>query len=295
MYVKLTIQERLKDLRKERGLILDELAEQTGLSRSALGDYENNEYKDISVFAIKTLAQFYGVSIDYLLGETEMKNHPNTELSALHLSDDMVDLLCSGRLNNRLLCEMALHPAFSQLMTDIEICVNRIADMRINQMNQVLEKARETVMQHHDAAETDIDMRTLELAQVSEDMFYGHVIQKDLETIIRDIRTAHESDSTTADEDPSTAMVQEYANDIEAIAASDAPMDEKRTMIAARTLQIDYKTMSDEEKRVLGKLSFRSPVFEDYFRKYKMGKPLNFSTSRPVGKHSKGKTRPKRK
>ena len=37
MQVKLTIQERLKDLRVERDLTLEQLAEQTGLSKSALG------------------------------------------------------------------------------------------------------------------------------------------------------------------------------------------------------------------------------------------------------------------
>jgi transcriptional regulator with XRE-family HTH domain len=36
----LTIQERLKDLRVERGLTLEQLAEQTGLSKSAPGSYE---------------------------------------------------------------------------------------------------------------------------------------------------------------------------------------------------------------------------------------------------------------
>ena len=34
---------------------------------------------------------FYGVSTDYLMGLTENKNHPNTELQSLHLSDDMVE------------------------------------------------------------------------------------------------------------------------------------------------------------------------------------------------------------
>ena len=43
----LTIQERLKDLRVERGLTLKELAEQTGLSSSALGSYEADDTKDI--------------------------------------------------------------------------------------------------------------------------------------------------------------------------------------------------------------------------------------------------------
>ena len=39
----LTIQERIKDLRVERKLTLKELAEQTGLSSSALGSYEADD------------------------------------------------------------------------------------------------------------------------------------------------------------------------------------------------------------------------------------------------------------
>ena len=97
MQPKLTVQERLKDLRVvDFDLTLEELAERTGLSRSALGKYESDENaKDISPFAILTLAKFYGVSTDYLLGLTENKNHPNTELNALHLSDDTITVLTS--------------------------------------------------------------------------------------------------------------------------------------------------------------------------------------------------------
>ena len=69
MYAKLTIPERLKDLRVvDKHLTLEQLAEQTGLSKSALGKYETDDYKDISPFAIATLADFYGVSTDYLDG-----------------------------------------------------------------------------------------------------------------------------------------------------------------------------------------------------------------------------------
>ena len=38
--MELSIQERLKDLRVERGLTLEQLAEETKLSKSALGSYE---------------------------------------------------------------------------------------------------------------------------------------------------------------------------------------------------------------------------------------------------------------
>lgn len=117
----LSIQERLKDLRVERGLTLGQLAEQTGLSKSALGSYETEDFKDISHYALIRLAKFYGVTADYLLGLSEMKNHPNADLADLRLSDEMIDLLKSGRIDNTLLCELAAHPDFPRLMADLEI------------------------------------------------------------------------------------------------------------------------------------------------------------------------------
>lgn len=209
MHYKLTIPERLQDLRKERHLTLERLAEQTGLSRSALGKYESDDYKDISPFAIATLAEFYGVSADYLMGLTENKNHPNTELQSLHLSDDMVELLSSGRINNRLLCELAAHPGFQRLMIDMEIFIDRIADMRVEQMNLVLEAARQTVLDKYAPGEDDLYARTLELGQVQESDFFSHVLHDDLDGIIRDIREAHRKDRTTADAQPSLEDVKE--------------------------------------------------------------------------------------
>ena len=94
MHMKLSIPKRLKDLQVvDKHLALEQLVEQTGLSKSALGKYENDDYKDISPFSIVTLAKFYHVTTDYLLGVSEQKNHSDTELSALHLSDDAIDIL----------------------------------------------------------------------------------------------------------------------------------------------------------------------------------------------------------
>lgn len=71
MNTALIFQEKLKDLRVKRGLTLEQLANQIGLSKSALGKYENDDYKDISSFAIFTSAKFYNVVTDYLLGVSE--------------------------------------------------------------------------------------------------------------------------------------------------------------------------------------------------------------------------------
>ena len=169
----------------QRRLTLEQLAEQTGLSKSALGKYENDDFKDISPFAIVTLAKFYGVSTDYLLGMTEQKNHPNAELNALHLSDDAIDVLKEGKFNKRLLSEIICHKDFQRMMLDSEIFVDRIADMRINDMNAVLESVRQMVLAKQEGNADDLHLRTLELAQVQEDEYFGHVVSKDLTGILR--------------------------------------------------------------------------------------------------------------
>ena len=106
------ISEKLKMLRDRRGLTLDELAEQTGLSRSALSNYESNESKEVSQFALVVLAKFYGVSTDYLLGLSALENPMQGDIHDLNISSEMAELLKSGKINNRLLCEMATHPDF---------------------------------------------------------------------------------------------------------------------------------------------------------------------------------------
>ena len=112
MNIKLTIPERLKDLRTERGLTLEQLSEATDISRAALGKYETDDFKDISPFSIAALAKFYRVSADYLMGLTEIKNHSNTELDALNLGDDAIEVLKTGQFNHRLLSELICHKDF---------------------------------------------------------------------------------------------------------------------------------------------------------------------------------------
>ena len=92
MKCKLSIQEKLKDLRIERGLSLQELSEQTGLSRAALGNYETDDYKEITHKAIVILADFYGVTSDYLLGLTENREQHPFAVDELGLDDESVKI-----------------------------------------------------------------------------------------------------------------------------------------------------------------------------------------------------------
>ena len=93
MKCKLSIQEKLKDLRIEKGLSLQELAEQTGISRASLGNYETDDYKEITHKAIVSLANFYGVTSDYLLGLTENREQHRFPVDDLGLDDETVEIL----------------------------------------------------------------------------------------------------------------------------------------------------------------------------------------------------------
>lgn len=59
--------ERLKELRTEKNLTLVELAQGTGISKSAIGLWENGK-RIPNALAIITLAKYFGVTSDYLLG-----------------------------------------------------------------------------------------------------------------------------------------------------------------------------------------------------------------------------------
>ncbi|WP_160688280.1 helix-turn-helix transcriptional regulator [Clostridium sp. C2-6-12] len=56
-------------LRKERGLTQEELADKLHISRSGYAHYEAGNRKP-SVEVLIIIADFYGTSIDYLLGRT---------------------------------------------------------------------------------------------------------------------------------------------------------------------------------------------------------------------------------
>ena len=57
---------RLKELRLERGLTQEQVAEAIGISRSAYSHYEN-ELRRLPVELLIQIASFYNVSTDYIL------------------------------------------------------------------------------------------------------------------------------------------------------------------------------------------------------------------------------------
>lgn len=64
---------RLKQLRLERGLLQSDIAKVIKKSERTVGFYETGE-RDMNTETLSTLADFFNVSIDYLLGKTNIRN-----------------------------------------------------------------------------------------------------------------------------------------------------------------------------------------------------------------------------
>ena len=282
MQVKLTIGERLKDLRTAQKLTLEQLAAEVGISKSALGKYESDNGKDISPYSILVLADYYGVSCDYLMGRTETKNHPNTALHELHLSDASIDVLRTDKFNHRLLSELICHKDFQRFMLDAEIYVDRIADMRVNDMNAVLEAVRQMALIKNGGEENDLHLRTLEVAQIREDEYFGSLIADDLKGILRDIRSEHRPDTMTADE---VSFAENMQNQLREAMNFEGSSEEKQIRAFMATIGLDYDTLTKEE--------FVSIISGLKKSKY-LKSPINQrGKARPQLPHGKGKKKRK--
>lgn len=165
-------------------------------------------------------------------------------MSALHLSDDAIDVLKAGKFNPRLLSEILCHHDFQKMMLDAEIYVDRIADMRINDMNAILQAVRQMVLMQQEEKQNDLYLRTLELAQVQEDEYFGHVISDDLKLILWDIRETHQNDAATADSHSPALDVQKSLQEATNYKGSDV---EKQARIFLTTFGIDYDAITIEQ------------------------------------------------
>ena len=61
---------RIRDLREDRDLTQTQLAKQLNMSQTGYSKYETGE-NDIPTHILIKLANYYGTSIDYLLGQTD--------------------------------------------------------------------------------------------------------------------------------------------------------------------------------------------------------------------------------
>lgn len=84
--------DRLKELREDRGLTQDEMADILKVSRSQMSNYETGKYEP-SIDTLIFLADFFNVSLDYLLGRTKRIYNISLKSNKDKLKKEMNELI----------------------------------------------------------------------------------------------------------------------------------------------------------------------------------------------------------
>jgi transcriptional regulator with XRE-family HTH domain len=114
-----TFAERLRQLRKEKGLTLEQLAQALATTKATLSRYENNERKPKAEF-VQQLAGYFHVSVDYLLGRTDIRNSDVIEEA---IKDDPELERIWNMLSNR---------------EDVRLMFKKIADLKPADVKRIL-------------------------------------------------------------------------------------------------------------------------------------------------------------
>lgn len=267
MHTKLTIPERLKDLRvSEKKMSLQELSDATGIPCSTLGNYERDENVDISLSNLLTLADFYNVSTDYLLCRTELRQHKNKSVSDLHLNDDAVQILTDEKYNPRLLSELLTHENFSKFMTDLEIYIDGFNDKGIQIANAFLDVMR-CKLNELGADSDDIFVKVFDSSHIETEQYYLNILSEDLKLIVSDLRNAHMKDNDTASDIDYQSMVKSIIDDftLQAQIAADVNTESSNEayingllLLFCKNLEMKVTQLSVEEKETLKEIFSRS-------------------------------------
>lgn len=109
---------RLKELRKEKKLTQEELAQEIGVSKITILRWENGE-RQIKPEKAQQLADYFGISVGYLLGYEEAKTLENILKDAEEYLEMTEDDLLSNNYSSRI--KIALNE-----MSDIPVLKNEI-------------------------------------------------------------------------------------------------------------------------------------------------------------------------
>lgn len=78
---------RLKELRENKGMNQREFAADFGVSAGTIGMWESGAREPKTLEDLQRIADYFGVSVDYLLGRDDNKKAPTTEGERITMDD----------------------------------------------------------------------------------------------------------------------------------------------------------------------------------------------------------------
>lgn len=255
MHTKLTLQEKLRDLRDERKLKLSEVEQATGISVPTLSRFETDEYTSIAYQDLLKLATFYGVSMDYLSGMTNHRQHRNVAIDELALTDEVVELLKSKRANNRLISELLTQEEFIKLLATIEIYIDGKISAGSNTLNATIQVAEKAILKDVNLKDKDELLAELREAFIDENACLRYRITERFNAVVQGLFEQHKHQIDSEAESLITDKIEECLDTyFEAKENNDNP----HFRLALKQLGIDISDFSEEEATVLEKCLSRA-------------------------------------
>lgn len=268
MKTKLTLQEKLRDLREERKLKLTEVSEATGIPTSTLQRFESEDNARVGYQDIEVLTRFYCVSADYLFGLTDNRQHSNVGIDKLFLSDKAVSELMSGKLNNRLLSELITHADFAELLAALEVFIDRSISENINIINMSFKTVVDTINKQSVTVGRDEYISTLKEATIDPDGYLRYRLTQKFEKIAQSLYDAHIKESQSENGMGYLEMLGKQLQEFQSTKEETGSTEEAKLALLADQLGVNFSKAQEDEKRSLLNL-FKRSKFAQFFRRRK--------------------------
>lgn len=109
------IGQRIKELREQRDIKQEKLAEILNINKATLSRIERGETKTVGSDILMTLAEHFNVSVDFLVGFTCVPDPKNYSVEALGLSSDGAKAMISRKVHMEIVNRLLENPEFCQL------------------------------------------------------------------------------------------------------------------------------------------------------------------------------------
>ncbi len=191
------IGQRLAELREQKGLTKEELAERVGISTSTLSRLESGQIQKFSDEVLTALVREFNVSADFLLGLTNIPDRKNYDIGELGLTALAARNLYTGKVNSEVVSRMLEHPKFAALTAMIAQYFDDTLAAGIAAQNQIFASLSELLIGQgqREAAQTASLSKTpphqVELTKIQNTfMAMLREMKRDMESTLAEKQTA---------------------------------------------------------------------------------------------------------
>ena len=161
---------RLLDLCKSRKISQSQLAGVIGVDRSALSRFFSGKTDSLSHEHVIAIANYFNVTTDFLLGETDDPGRINYDIGELGLTVKAAECLYTRKVDPVVLCKLLEHERCGELMHEIGLYLDETMAAGIAAQNQLFNSLSNLLRGHaaehpedkpaaEDAAQTVLAMR----------------------------------------------------------------------------------------------------------------------------------------